>query len=169
MNMRMNMRMIEEMYGRHAHNRLADASLAGSEGARAALESFYHAFNQRSQVVLREVWADNPLVQLNNPLGGVIRGVDGVVDLYRRIFEGPADVWVEFHDIVEYTGAGAAVFAGRERGEFRVGDTVIPLDIRTTRVFAYADGRWGQVHHHGSITDPALLAQYQRAVQGGSK
>jgi hypothetical protein len=39
------------------------------------------------------------------------------------------------------------------------------LQIRTTRIFAYA-GTWVQVHHHGSIDDPAALAAYQQAVRG---
>jgi len=29
------------------------------------------------------------------------------------------------------------------------------------------DGKWKQVHHHGSIDDPRLLAQYQSAVLRG--
>ncbi len=140
----------------------------GVEGARACLESFYHAFNQRSSQVLRQVWADDPLIQLNNPLGGIVRGIEGIADLYGGIFDGPARVWVEYHDVVEHAGADVVVFAGRERGEFRVGDTVIPLDIRTTRILAYDGRRWGQIHHHGSITDPELLAAYQEAVRGGN-
>ena len=30
------------------------------------------------------------------------------------------------------------------------------------------DGRWQQVHHHGSIDDPDLLSRYQRAVLGNT-
>jgi hypothetical protein len=56
---------------------------------------------------------------------------------------------------------------GRERGEFRLGKTVVKLLIRTTRVFWLLDGRWKQVHHHGSIDDPDLLARYQTAVRAG--
>jgi len=42
----------------------------------------------------------------------------------------------------------------------------VPLDIRTTRVLHRAAGRWGPVHHHGSITDTDLLDQYRSSVQG---
>jgi hypothetical protein len=55
---------------------------------------------------------------------------------------------------------------GRKRGEFRVGDAVIPLAIRTTRIFRMIAGHWRQVHHHGSIEDAELLARYQAAVRG---
>ena len=67
--------------------------------------------------------------------------------------------------------AGMAVFAGRETGQFTdPGGRGVPLRIRTTRVFAYdqAAGRWGQVHHHGSIDDPDALRDYQDAVAAGS-
>ena len=56
---------------------------------------------------------------------------------------------------------------GRERGEFLLGETAINLAIRTTRIYKLIDGRWRQVHHHGSIDDPELLAQYQSAIKNG--
>jgi hypothetical protein len=37
--------------------------------------------------------------------------------------------------------------------------------IRTSRWFKLADGRWRQLHHHGSIEDADLLARYQLAVR----
>jgi hypothetical protein len=161
-------------FGRDAADRLAQAETTGLAGAVAALETFYHAFNRRDADLLARVWADAPWVRLNNPVGGILQGPGPVADLYRAIFAGPARVWVEFHDVVAYVGADMAVFAGRERGAFRTGETELPLAIRTTRVFAFAPwrpdapARWAQVHHHGSIDDPDLLARYQRAVRGGT-
>lgn len=156
--------------GRDARDRLAEAADPGLVGALAALETFYCAFNQRDAALLGRVWADAPLVQLNNPLGGVLRGGADIAALYGRIFHGPARVWVEFHDVVAYHAGAVVVFAGRERGEFAHGGEVIPLAIRTSRVFACLPGengaRWAQVHHHGSIDDPERLAGYQGAVAG---
>jgi len=40
-----------------------------------------------------------------------------------------------------------------------------PARLRTTRIFRRAGDGWRQVHHHGSIEDPALLAAYQQAVR----
>lgn len=164
--------LLEATFGRDAADRLAQAEAPGLAGAEAALETFYHAFNRRDADLLARVWADAPYVQLNNPVGGILRGPEAVADLYRRIFTGPARVWVAFHDIVAYPGSDLAVFAGRERGAFRVGESEVPLAIRTTRVFAFAPWqagappRWAQVHHHGSIDDSDLLARYQGAVRG---
>lgn len=159
---------LSRTYGRDATDRRGAAREATLEGARAALECFYFAFNQRSLGAFEVVWAQGPLISLNNPLGGIMRGLDDIRSLYQRIFSGPARVWVEFYDIVEYVGQDTVVFAGRERGEFTRDGRTIPLAIRTSRVFQYFDGElgWRQVHHHGSIDDPEALAQYQRAVRG---
>jgi len=61
-------------YGRASVNRLAEATASGIDGARALVESFYYAFNHRDMGVFRALWADDALVQLNNPLGGMLRG-----------------------------------------------------------------------------------------------
>lgn len=153
--------------GRKAKNRLREAKRRGPLGARAALESFYHAFNRRSLRVLSQVWLDHPLAQLCNPLGGIRRGYSDIEVLYGRVFSGAASVWVEFYDVVEYDSPDMVVFAGRERGEFSVSGAAIPLAIRTTRVFRYDEraGNWRLAHHHGSIDDPAMLAGYQQAVE----
>lgn len=46
--------------------------------------------------------------------------------------------------------------------------TRIELAIRTTCIYRKENGRWLQIHHHGSIEDPVLLARYQDAVLAGS-
>lgn len=156
---------LDEVFGRDARSRLAEARQPGPEGALAALETFYYAFNHRDLDALAAVWLDDDLVQLSNPLGGVLSGAPAVRDLYERIFTGPARVWVEFGDIVVFTAADAVIFAGRERGEFTAGSATVPLAIRTSRVFIYQPGTgWRLVHHHGSIDDPGLLRDYQDAV-----
>jgi len=38
------------------------------------------------------------------------------------------------------------------------------LDIRTSRIYAKENGRYKQLHHHGSITDAKLLDTYQQLV-----
>lgn len=160
---------VHHRYGRDARDRRAAARRPDVEGARAAAECFYHAFNHRSLDVFDAVWAESAHISLDNPLGGIVRGLKDIRALYRQIFEGPARVWVEFHDIVEYIGETTVVFAGRERGAFERDGRSVPLAIRTTRVFQFfgAERGWRQVHHHGSIDDPEALARYQRTVRGG--
>jgi hypothetical protein len=45
-------------------------------------------------------------------------------------------------------------------------DRTIELRIRTTRWFTRIDGLWRQLHHHGSIEEPALLSAYQEIIFG---
>jgi hypothetical protein len=157
-------------FGPRARVRLTEAGDPGPEGALAALETFYYALNQRDAEVLAAIVADDDLAQLNNPVGGILRGGNAIIDLYvNKIFKGAVTVEVEFADFIQYLGADHAVFAGRETGTYTVdGSEPEPLRIRTSRYFRYNSelGRWIQYHHHGSIDDAQLLADYQRAVLG---
>ncbi|WP_163507495.1 YybH family protein [Fodinicola acaciae] len=156
-------------YGPSSGNLLSAATNPDLAGAYAALESFYYALNQRDLEVLSAVWSDDPEAQLNNPLGGILRGGQAIAELYRKIFEGPVRLTVTFGDFLTYSGTGHAVFAGRETGHYDTGSSKVPLAIRTSRYFRYDEvsGRWRQFHHHGSIDAPAELARYQQAVTGG--
>jgi hypothetical protein len=157
----------EAVYTRESRNRLDESRDRSIEGARAALETFYCAFNRADLTLLRDVWLDDRLVQLNNPLGGMLRGLEPIAELYGRVFDGPGTAWVGFEDVLELTAGEAVVFAGRERGEYaRPGFETVELEIRTSRFFCYLDGvGWRQAHHHGSIDESALLQRYQEAVR----
>lgn len=133
-----------------------------------ALSDFYDAFNIRDLEKMSQNWAQTEEIAMDNPLGGIRRGWDEIKAVYERIFSGPARVYVEFYDYTLHEADGMFYAVGRERGEFRVGETVIPLAIRTTRIFRMMEGRWRQVHHHGSIEDPELLSRYQVVVRGGT-
>ena len=159
-------RRLAATFGPDSRNRLDAAIAPGIEGALAALETFYFAFNQRDSDVFARVWTQDALAQLNNPLGGILRGGEAISALYDKVFHGPARVTVTFGDVVEYAGDGHALFAGRETGSYVVDGREVPLRIRTSRYFRYEDGRWAQFHHHGSIDDAAELAAYQAAIRG---
>ncbi|WP_431907973.1 YybH family protein [Amycolatopsis thermoflava] len=159
-------RRLAATFGPDSRNRLDVATAPGIEGALAALETFYFAFNQRDSDVFAKVWTQDALAQLNNPLGGILRGGEAISALYDKVFHGPARVTVTFGDVVEYAGDGHALFAGRETGSYVVDGREVPLRIRTSRYFRYEDGRWAQFHHHGSIDDAAELAAYQAAIRG---
>lgn len=100
-----------------------------------------------------------------NPLGGIKRGWSEIRSVYERIFSGEARVTVEFYDYTIHRFGGVFYAVGRERGQLWRGEFTLSLAIRTTRFFRLAEGRWRQIHHHGSIDDPKLLARYQEAVR----
>ncbi len=130
----------------------------------ATLEEFYAAFNGRDIELMTQNWSDGAAASMSNPLGGIRRGWDEIKAGYHRLFTGPARVYVEFHDYSLHEVGDLFYAVGRERGEFRLGETHVELAIRTSRIYQQLNGRWRQVHHHGSIDDPALLARYQTAV-----
>ncbi len=139
---------------------------ADLKGPLLALVDFYNAFNNRDMDKMSKNWAQTDEIAMDNPIGGIKRGWNEIRSVYERIFTGPAKVYVEFYDYTIHETKEMFYAVGRERGEFRIGDTVVPLAIRTSRIFKLFDGQWRQVHHHGSIDDPELLARYQSAVKG---
>lgn len=133
-----------------------------------ALTAFYGAFNNRDLQRMATIWETSEHSVMDNPLGGISRGWDAIVKIYEALFNGPNRVEVAFHaySIVETSDSFVAI--GRERGTLSKPDgSVLDLRIRTNRFFRKdSDGHWRQVHHHGSMDEPALLEAYQQAIKG---
>ena len=132
-----------------------------------ALVQFYCAFNTADLQIMSENWAQSDDTAMDNPLGGIKRGWNEIQSVYEQIFNGPAEVYVEYYDYTIHETTEMFYTIGRERGYFRLDDEEITLAIRTSRIFRKIGGHWKQVHHHGSIEDPKLLSRYQSAVMGG--
>lgn len=131
-----------------------------------ALIDFYRAFNSRDLAALAANWAEGGAPSMDNPIGGIRRGWQSISQGYSRLFEGPATVHVTFYDFTSQGGRDWHLFAGREKGACETPGAAIDLRIRTTRWFIKTDGVWRQLHHHGSIEEPTLLADYQQAIFG---
>ena len=131
-----------------------------------ALIQFYCAFNSGNMQMMSENWAQSDDIAMDNPLGGIKRGWGEIQAVYENIFNGPAEVYVEYYDYTIHETSEMFYAVGRERGYFRLRGEEITLVIRTSRIFRKIDGRWKQVHHHGSIEDAQLLDKYQSAVLG---
>jgi hypothetical protein len=106
-----------------------------------ALVGFYAAFNQRDLLAMERNWAQSDEAVMDKPLGGIKRGWSAIRDVYERIFNSPAEVRVEFFDYSLHESDDVFYAVGRERGNFRVSGTNIPLAIRTTRIFKRIDGQ----------------------------
>lgn len=129
------------------------------------LSEFYEAFNKGDIIKMTNNWLQNDEIAMDNPVGGIKRGWNEIKEVYEKIFNGPAKVYVEFYDYSIHQSNEIFYVVGRERGEFKIDNEVVKLAIRTSRIFKYVDNNWKQVHHHGSIDDPNLLSQYQNAVK----
>ena len=132
----------------------------------AALIEFYHAFNNGDLELMSKNWEQSDEASMSNPLGGVKRGWDSIKEVYSNIFNGNARVYVEYYDYSIHHLGVMFCAVGRERGFFKLGEQKIDLAIRTSRTYRMDCGRWHQIHHHGSIDNPKLLAAYQEAVLG---
>lgn len=131
-----------------------------------ALAEFYRAFNAGDLALMAQNWDSAGDVVMDNPLGGIMRGWPAIREVYVRIFDGPARVSVALHEATLQHHGEVFVAIGRERGELVRGGERFDLAIRTSRVYRWTDGRWRQIHHHGSMDDADLLARYQRFVGG---
>ena len=130
-----------------------------------ALAEFYRAFNSRDLALMERNWLNSSEASMDNPLGGIRRGWDEISQVYQRIFSGAGVARVEFFDYTLHMAGQTFLAVGRERGTYKTAGQEIGLKIRTSRWFNLADGRWRQVHHHGSIENADLLARYQAAVR----
>lgn len=131
------------------------------------LIAFYRAFNRRDMSLMQQNWQQSAEASMSNPLGGVKRGWLEIQAVYERIFNGPAEVYVEYYDYSLHQTAEMFTVVGRERGWFKLGDKQLALAIRTSRIYRLVGGQWRQLHHHGSIDVPQTLAEYQDAVLNG--
>ncbi len=128
-----------------------------------ALVEFYKAFNTQDIDLMEKNWNVDEGV-MDNPLGGILRGWENIQEVYKKIFFGEAEVYVEFYDYSIHKQGAIFFAAGRERGYILKNGKKIELDIRTSRIYGKENGNYKQLHHHGSITDAKLLDTYQKLV-----
>jgi ketosteroid isomerase-like protein len=132
-----------------------------------ALAQFYRALNSRDISLMQENWENSPEAAMDNPLGGIKRGWDEIRTVYEKLFASNSDYRFEFFDYTLHQAGDIFYVVGRERGTLNIHGRNLDLAIRTSRIFRHApDGTWHQVHHHGSIDDPEMLASYQELVLG---
>jgi len=135
--------------------------VADDNSAHGALVRFYAAFNGRDMQAMQGNWLNTGAASMSNPLGGVKRGWDEISSVYQAIFNGQARVYVEFYDYLIYETASMFCAVGRERGHLQLDHKTLELAIRTSRIYCRQQGEWKQLHHHGSMDDARLLANYQ--------
>lgn len=128
------------------------------------LFEFYHAFNHRDLSLMRHNWLTSEEASMSNPLGGIKRGWKEIESVYEKIFHGPATVYVEFYDYSIHHSDDMFIAVGRESGSLTINGKSIDLAIRTSRIYRKQDSTWKQIHHHGSMDKPELLAHYQKTL-----
>ncbi len=130
-----------------------------------ALSEFYRAFNSRDLVLMENNWVSSDEATIAHPLGGIRHGWNDIRQVYERIFRAAATVNIEFHDFTLHEIGDVFYAVGNEEGVLLGNKESLDLKFRTSRLFRFIDGRWRQVHHHGSIEDPVLMAWYKAVVR----
>lgn len=131
------------------------------------LAEFYRAFNSRDLQLMEANWAGEEAT-LFHELGGVRRGWAEIRELYEQtLLSSPAGVLMTFQDYTINRTTDSFIATGLERGLLRTQADVLDFRIRATRLFVWRNGRWRQIHHHGSIEEPELLANYLTLVLTG--
>jgi hypothetical protein len=157
---------------RGEQNLLADTALPGIAGARAALETFYYAFNTRSADLYQHIWADDPLVQVYSPVVGMVRGSTTIAAFAQRALSARVQIQTVVEDIVAYVTPELVVFTGREHGAYTQSSEQEamsePAESHSICIFRFIpeQGGWRQVYHHVSLDDANQLARFQRAMRG---
>jgi ketosteroid isomerase-like protein len=132
-----------------------------------ALAQFYRALNTRDIAMMQQHWENSPDAAMDNPLGGINRGWQQIRTVYEKLFASNSTYHFEFFDYTLHESGDIFYVVGRERGTLEVAGAKLNPTIRTSRIFRRsADRIWHQVHHHGSIDDPRMLAAYQELVLG---
>ena len=99
-------------------------------------------------------WAQSDDISMDNPLGGIkLAGQKSRQFINIFLTVRPRFMW---SITITPTMRQLNCFT-RQAGE-------ISLAIRTSGIFRKISDRWQQFHHHGSIDNPQLLADYQTAV-----
>jgi hypothetical protein len=100
-----------------------------------ALSQFYRAFNTCDMKMMVQNWAPSDDIVMDNPLGGITRDCSEIQPVYARLFEGPAEVYVEYYDYTLHETGEMFYTVGRERGYLRSGNVDLTLAIRTSRLY----------------------------------
>jgi ketosteroid isomerase-like protein len=165
-------RALEGVIVRGKRNLLADTSIPGIEGASAALETFYYAFNTRSVDLLRKIWADDDLAQLETPIAGHLRGIASIAAIYDSMASSMPKIETVLDDIVMYFTPGLAVFTQRERATSTQNSkqNAPPEELtgRSICIFRFMTGQggWRLIYHQIFLDNPGPPREASVRVTG---
>jgi len=129
-----------------------------------ALSEFYCAFNKRDLALMEQNWLPSPDISMDSPLGQCRRGWPEIREVFQRIFASAPSLRVEFYDYVINEFGAVFLAVGRERKTLQSAHSTLEVRMRTSRLYAFQEGRWWQFHHHASIDDPGVLKLYRAAI-----
>lgn len=118
-----------------------------------ALSEYYKALNTADINIMKNNWSQQKSVTFTSPLGGIVRTYEDVIASHGELFGSPIGIDVEYYDIDISPMENGFAAVGRERGIMKIADETCDVGFRTSRIFVKEDGKFKQVHHHGSFED----------------
>jgi hypothetical protein len=118
-----------------------------------ALHEYYSALYSSDIVKMKDVWSKEKTTAFTNPLGGIIRSYEDVIQAHDELFSLPVKLDVEYYDIEITKLKNGFSSVGRERGTMTIEGECIDVAFRTSRLFIKEEGVYRQLHHHGSFED----------------
>lgn len=118
-----------------------------------ALSEYYKALNSANISIMKENWSKKESATFTSPLGGIVRTHNDIISSHDDLFKSPISIDVEYYDIDINLLNDGFIAVGRERGTMKVLENSYDVGFRTSRVFIKEDGKFKQIHHHGSFDD----------------
>ncbi len=119
------------------------------EEVKQANQGFYRAFESLNIDNMRGAWATGDVTCVH-PGWPLLKGVERVMDSWKRIFENTAMMQFTITGAVVRVEGGSAWVMCTENINTLVDGKVAEAKVQATNVFMKIEGRWLVVHHHGS-------------------
>ena len=115
------------------------------------LSEYYNALSSANISKMKKNWSKEVTTAFTNPLGGIVRSYKDVINSHDELFNSPIEIDVEYYDIEISNMDNGFLSVGRERGVMIIDGESIDVAFRTSRLFVKEEGKYKQLHHHGSF------------------
>lgn len=114
-----------------------------------AERAFYDAFSKLDIDAMQHVWADSPDASCIHPGGGLVQGVEGVIDSWRSIFRDTSPPRVDYRIVQASADSRLAVHTVEEHVSSSDGQR--HAVVLATNIYVNRDGSWRMLAHHASL------------------
>ncbi len=121
-----------------------------TEAVRAANAAFYEAFQKLDYDAMVGLWAKHTDVSCIHPGWDLVVGFEQVMQSWRTIFDGSAEMRVRVDEPRLSLGSEQAWIVCREVVFTTVQSTPIENVLTATNVFVREDDQWRIAHHHAA-------------------
>lgn len=111
--------------------------------------AFYTAFRELDIEQMRAVWMDSSGTSCIHPGGGLLQGVESILESWAEIFRESAPPRVEHRLIQATSDERLAVHTVQERVSSGSGQR--RAVILATNIYGFVDGGWRMLAHHASL------------------